>query len=71
MKKEKLLNDLTCLENELLGVHNKIQESINLARDGKWYHADTKMQGTKQKLMNLYSGVKSLKEEISNESNTN
>jgi len=71
MKKEKLLDDLTCLESELLGVHNKIQESINLARDGKWYHADTKMQGTKQKLMNLYSGVKSLKEEISNESNTN
>ena len=46
-----------------------MQEAINLARDGKWYHADTKMQGTKQKLMNLYEGVKSLKREL-NEDNS-
>ena len=65
MEKDDLLKELMCVENELLGVHNKVQESINLARDGKWYHADTKLQGTKQKLMNLYEGVKSLKRELS------
>lgn len=71
MTKETIVEELAYLENELLGVHNKMQEAINLARDGKWYHADTKMQGTKQKLMNLYSGVKSLKTEINDENNTN
>ena len=71
MNKEVMCEELTYLENELLGVHNKMQEAINLARDGKWYHADTKLQGTKQKLMNLYSGVQSLKKEIGNEDNTN
>lgn len=65
MKKEELCEELVHFENELLGVHNKMQEAINLARDGKWYHADTKLQGTKQKLMNLYEGVKSLKRELS------
>lgn len=65
MNKEELMMDLNQFENELLGVHNKMQEAINLARDGKWYHADTKMQGTKQKLMNLYEGVKSLKRDLS------
>lgn len=70
MEKDDLLKELTYVEEELLGVHNKIQESINLARDGKWYHADTKMQGTKQKLMNLYEGLKSLKRELS-ENNSN
>lgn len=64
MEKEALYEELTQFENELLGVHNKMQEAISLARDGKWYHADTKLQGTKQKLMNLYSGVQSLKKEI-------
>jgi hypothetical protein len=68
MEEETLYDELTYFENELLGVHNKMQEAISLARDGKWYHADTKLQGTKQKLMNLYSGVKSLKKEI-NEGN--
>lgn len=70
MGKDDLLIDLEHIESELLGIHNKIQESINLARDGKWYHADTKMQGTKQKLMNLYEGIKSLKRELS-ENNSN
>ena len=68
MEKEKLIAELSQFEAEILSVHNKIQEAVSLARDGKWYHADTKMQGTKQKLMNLCSGVKSLKNEI-NESN--
>lgn len=69
MKEEELTLNLEHLENELLGVHNKIQESISLSRDGKWYHADTKLQGTKQKLMNLYEGVKSLKRDL-NEDNS-
>jgi len=68
MKDEEFVNELTQFEDELLGVHNKIQEAVNLARDGKWYHADTKMQGTKQKLMNLYHAVRSLKKEISENS---
>ena len=65
MKKEELREELMRFEDEILGVYNKMQEAINLARDGKWYHADTKMQGTKQKLMNLYEGVKSLKRDLS------
>ncbi len=69
MDKEELSEELGNLENELLGVYNKMQEAINLARDGKWYHADTKMQGTKQKLINLYEGVKSLKRDL-NEDNS-
>ena len=69
MNDEEFVNELVQFENELLSVHNKMQEAINLARDGKWYHADTKMQGTKQKLMNLYHVVRSLKREIS-ENNT-
>jgi hypothetical protein len=67
MEKKNLVEELSHFENELLGVHNKMQEAINLARDGKWYHADTKLQGTKQKLMNLYEGVESLKREINSE----
>ena len=69
MTEEEIKKELEAFENELLGVHNKMQEAINLARDGKWYHADTKMQGTKQKLMNLYEGVKSLKRDL-NEDNS-
>ena len=69
MNKEELCKELMHFEDELLGVHNKMQEAINLAGDGKWYHADTKLQGTKQKLMNLYEGVKSLKRDL-NENNT-
>ena len=70
MEKEKLAVELEYFEDELLSVHNKMQEAINLARDGKWYHADTKMQGTKQKLMNLYAGVQSLRKEIDSENTT-
>jgi len=44
MTKEELNEELEHFEDELLGVHNKMQEAINLARDGKWYHADTKLR---------------------------
>lgn len=70
MKKENLLLELSHFGDEVLSVNNKMQEAINLARDGKWYHSDTKMQGTKQKLMNLYSGVQSLMKEIEDENST-
>ncbi len=70
MKNENLMAELSHFEDELLSVHNKMQEAISLARDGKWYHSDTKMQGTKQKLMNLYSGVQSLRKEIEDENFT-
>ena len=69
MKKDELTLELAQLEDELLSVHNKVQEAINLERDGKWYHADTKLQGTKQKIMNLYEGVQSLKRDINSEDN--
>lgn len=70
MEIKQLLEELSRFENEVLGVYNKTQEAVNLARDGKWYHADTKMQGTKQKIMNLYEDVKSLKKELDNENNS-
>ena len=71
MEKEKLIKELSQFEAEMLSVHNKIQEAVSLARDGKWYHADTKMQGTKQKVLNLYSDIQSLQKELNNENNTN
>ena len=70
MDNDSIVKELTYFENEILSVHNKIQESVNLARDGKWYHADTKMQGGKQKILNLYENVKSLKREL-NENSAN
>jgi len=62
--------ELSQFETEILSVHNKIQEAVSLARDGKWYHADTKLQGTKQKVLNLYSDLQSLQKEINNENAT-
>jgi len=70
MEKEKIMAELSQFETEILSVHNKIQEAVSLARDGKWYHADTKLQGTKQKVLNLYSDLQSLQKEINNENAT-
>ena len=70
MDNDNIVQELTYFENEILSVHNKVQESVNLAREGKWYHSDTKMQGVKQKILNLYENVKSLKREL-NENSSN
>jgi hypothetical protein len=69
MKKEELLQELCQCGEEILSIYNKIQEAINLSRDGKWYHSDTKLQGTKQKISNLYENLGSLRKEIQNEDN--
>lgn len=71
MEKKQLIIEINTINEELLSIHNKIQEAINLARDGKWYHADTKMQGTKQKVLNLYRQGKEIKDNLNNEDNKN
>ena len=53
--KEKVVTEISKLQEECLSIYNKIQEAINLERDGKWYIADTKLQGIKQKILNLHS----------------
>lgn len=55
-------------QDDCLSIHNKIQEAITLSRDGKWYLSDTKLQGVKQKVLNLHLELNRLKE---NENNTN
>ena len=58
MEKEKI----EILQEECLSIYNKMQEAIKLARDGKWYYSDTKMQGIKQKISNLYYEIGKLKQ---------
>lgn len=70
MKQEELLEILTDFENETLGIHNKVQEAVNLARNGKWYHSDTKLQGTKQKVLNLCIKIQTLKRVLLDESDS-
>jgi len=68
---EKEISLLESWENEILSIHNKIQEAQNLERDGKWFHADTKLQGLKQKVLNLYEVVKTYRNGLQNENNSN
>jgi len=49
------------LKDECLSIHNKLQEAIKLSRDGKWYLSDTKLQGIRQKVLNLYAEIEKIK----------
>ena len=58
---EKQKRTVAELQDVCLSIHNKIQEAIKLSRDGKWYLSDAKLQGVRQKVLNLYSELGRIK----------
>jgi hypothetical protein len=50
-------NELMTVRDEFLNIHNKVQEIIQLEREGKWYAADTKLAGVKQRSLNMYGKI--------------
>lgn len=64
-----LVRDFEFLKTQLLSVHNKLQEGIQMSRNGKIYYADTKFQGVKQKILNLYYYTDKKIESFNNENN--
>jgi hypothetical protein len=53
-------NEVILIKDEFLNLHNKIQEAIQLYRDGKWYRADTRMAGIKQRALNMYIKIENI-----------
>jgi len=68
-------SEVTLIKDEFLNLHNKVQEAIQLYREGKWYVADTKMAGIKQRTLNMYIKIESMIQndfpENENENNKN